>query len=198
MHTRFHVARQAVATAAAATAAAAAAATAAASASVGVRASGHSNARPEPRTAASGPGWDEIFISPARASQTSSAEDALIAGHSVVLLQLASRKECSSLRREASSFAADERKQMSESKHALDANHPHAHPEVIRRPATVVLGPEGRRLCDQLLLRGLRKCEELLPAVVPALLGDSAAGSESCFDNPRLTFTGESLVGRRV
>ena len=135
--------------------------------------------QPNARVEASGPSWNEKFISPT-ASRTRTVVEAVERGHSVVLLHgLATPTECAALRSEASAFAIKQRDKM----------HPDAHPEYIRMPVMEMLGAQGQGRCDGLLLRALAALDETLPALVPTLLGDCVADRSTILHSPRLQFS---------
>ena len=67
------------------------------------------------RLAASGPGWQEVFVSPTQACSTANTADAVSQGLSVVLLHgLATADECETLRVEASATAHAARERVEE------------------------------------------------------------------------------------
>ena len=131
------------------------------------------------RTAASGPGWSEVFISPTLACRTQSAADAVAAGLSLLLLlELADRSECEELRGEASAVARASRRRSTMLRSALldDVPDEAVTPGQVRMPIAEMLCDESQALCDRLLLRGVSRLHGSFPTLLPTLFGDSGVG----------------------
>lgn len=147
------------------------------------------------RTAASGPGWSEVFVSPTQAQQTAQATEAVAQGFSLLLLHgLASADECETLRSEASKEAFRLRFESLESSYEaigeVTPNHSSDVPQQVRRPITEMLGMPGQALCDRLLLRGIARLTHELPALLPKMFdGFSISKQSRICENPGLVFT---------
>jgi hypothetical protein len=144
------------------------------------RAAQQSRAEPPKRSAASGPGWSEVFISPQLASSTQSAADAVASGFSLLLLhELAERSECEELRGEASAVAHASRRRSTLLRGALleDAPEEAVTPGQVRMPIVEMLCESSQALCDRLLLRGVGRVHGAFPSLLPMLFGDKGIGS---------------------
>jgi len=131
------------------------------------------------RAAASGPGWSEVFISPALAGIRSTAE-AVAAGHSLILLHdLASPEECETLREEASEAAAESRQRSVTIKEAIleGVAEEAVMPSQVRMHIAKMLCGESQELCDRLLLRSVGRVHDHLPALLHDIFGKMGIGS---------------------
>ena len=102
---------------------------------------------PPPRAAASGPGWSEVFISPALACNTRSTADAVAGGFSLLILhEFASSSECEALRTEASAVANATRRRSAVMKKALLEDVPGRAlaPGQVRMPIAEMLGEDSQ------------------------------------------------------
>lgn len=135
------------------------------------------------RPAAAGPGWSEIFIDASSAAATQTPAEAVMRGHSLLLLQgLASTEECDTLRTEASTFARWRRENPK----------PYATKDSpkVRSPIDEMFGLAGQALCEVLLRRVLALLRVEHPILLPRLFGGILSSDASAVaTNPALTFT---------
>lgn len=128
--------------------------------------------------------WREVFLNAQHAAVSSTLADSIAAGHSVLILEgVASEDECQQLASEASLAAAKER-----TAKGLDG--------LVRKPATALLDRSGVTLFDSLLLRQVRRMQDVAPCLTTSLFGEALDASPSTvFDNPHLIWSeGEPAV----
>ena len=122
------------------------------------------------RVAMRGRGWEEVFVSSAEAALTAGVTDAVVRGHSVLLLHgLASEHECASVLAEASAYCSS------------PASGPRAdtgdHPGTTRRHVGDMLTLDGVVTCDTILRRGLTTVHRGLPHLLQRFFGSDVASS---------------------
>lgn len=144
------------------------------------------------RSAASGPGWHEVFID-SGAGSSAEPHSAVALGCSVLVLEaVGTPAECVALRSEASAFAAAWRAERRTEDVIME--HP-VHAKAVREPVLEMLGVRGQELCDSLLLRAIARANGSLPPLVPVLDLADACGADTCLHNPALAFTpGEPAI----
>lgn len=145
------------------------------------------------RSAASGAGWTEIFISPSHASRTPRTADAVAAGFSLLVLHdLAHESECTALRSEASAVARKHRRcnpvdtsvasadiDVAPSRELVSSVEDDAvgSGHVVRKHVLDFFCESAHQtLCDRLLLRGVSRLHSACPTLLPALFGEARVG----------------------
>ena len=137
---------------------------------------------PRARLAGAGPGWSEVFINASSAAGMQTPAEAVLQGHSLLLLHgLASTEECDRLRTEAVRYASWRR----------ENPRPYATKNAakIRSPINEMLGLADQVLCDTLLQRALALLRAEHPILLPRLFGDILSVETGVATNPALTFT---------
>lgn len=101
------------------------------------------------RVADCGGSWEEIFLNEEEAGECASVSISVMLGHSILVLKnLATHDECTSLRHEATAFAESEQ---GKSLHSAEGR--------VRVPICEMLKAPGQALCDEILVRALTRTE---------------------------------------
>lgn len=130
--------------------------------------------------------WCEVFICEEQAAVTLTLADAVLQGHSVLLLDLGVKEECAVLLQEGISAAEEERRAK-----LLRRSNGRAHNSIegrIRLPVKECLNTRAQELCETMLCKAITAVEDSHPTLMSRLFHDIFAHSKTCLRNQHLRF----------